>query len=101
MEFFAEQYDGAVDFALLNRKPEIELVSTRLTAVTIVDVPLEVYREYRITCICDGVLRKGTLSSPLIAAAGGRLESDEFQDPVDGDFPPEGSIVEGRHVRLV
>jgi len=73
------EIDGSVvEFALQNRSPEIELVSTRLAAVTIVDMPLDVYREFRILFVCGGMLGERTLSTPLMAASGRRLEVDEF-----------------------
>jgi hypothetical protein len=100
VEFMTEIDGSVVDFALQDGSPEIELVSTRFAAVTIVDIPLDVYRELRIPFVCGGMLGERTWSTPLIAASGRRLEVNEFQDPADGDFPAQGSIVDGRHVTL-
>ena len=98
---FVTEIDGSVvDFALQGRSPEIELVSTRLAAVTIVDVPLHVYGECGVTFVGDWVSGERTWSTPLIAASGIRLEVNEFQNPADGNFPAQGSIVEGRHITL-
>ena len=98
---FVTEIDGSVvDFALQGRSPEIELVSTRLAAVTIVDIPLHVYREFRIPFVCGGMLGERTSSTPLIAASGRRLEVHKFQNPADGNFPAQGIIVDGRHITL-
>ena len=78
VQFVAEIDGSVVDFALQDRSPEIDLVSTRLAAVTIVDVTLDVYREFRIPFVCGGMLGERTLSTPLMAASGRRLEVDEF-----------------------
>ena len=98
---FVTEIDGSVvDSALHDRSPEVELVPTRLAAVTIVDVPLDVYRECRITLFCGGMFRKRTCSPPLIAAPGRRLEVHKFQNAADGNFPAQGIIVDGRHITL-
>lgn len=97
----ATEIDGSVvEFPLQDRTPEVELVSTRLAAVTIVDIPLDVYREVRIAFVSGGMLGERTWSTPLIATSGRRLEVNQFQDPADGDFSAQGSIVERRHVTL-
>lgn len=98
MQFLAEFDGSVVDVALHDRGPEIELVSTRLAAVTIVDVPLDVYRERRITFACGVMLGERTCSPPLIAAPGRRLEVNEFQNPANGNLPAQGSVVERRHI---
>jgi hypothetical protein len=74
VQFVTEIDGGGVDFRVHHRRPEMELISTCLAAVTIVDVPLDIYRECGITFFCGRMLRERTCASPLSAAAGRRLE---------------------------
>jgi len=76
---FVTEIDGSVvDVALPDGSPEIELVSTRLAAVTIVDIPLDVDREFRIPFRGGGMWWERTLPTPLMAASGRRLEVNKF-----------------------
>ena len=94
MEALVEISRSVLAAQLHQRRPQIDLVASRLAAKALVDITLHVDRERLLAIVVTTVVGKWARPSPLVAVDREGCEVNSVQDPANRYFSAQHSVVD-------